>query len=123
MLVHPQRGLAGSLGWPEDWDPAYRFGWYEDPVRRTPRHFDNGVTWELGIRPLLRDPGTSPRVRRQCEHLQSVKQAHQYESGFRTDENPEEDVAETFERYMTARPALRNSHPYRFALLDRYFNS
>jgi len=123
MLVHPQRGLAGQLGWPSDWDPAYRFGWYEDPTNGVPRHLDNEVTFHSGVSALLEESSTSPRIRQRCERLQSVRQGHQYESGFRTDENPEEDLAESFERYMTAREELRDSHPYRFALLDRYFHS
>ena len=68
---------------------------------------------------------TDPAHRRLFQELIRIKSSHLYESAppGAFQENPEEDLADSFEMYMNRPEQLRSRFPMRYQLLQAYFNT
>lgn len=124
QLVDTQSGLASRLGWPAGWDHPYRFGWFHHPVLDVDVHLDDEPSFHRHVR-LPAGTTADSGHRRLFQELIRIKSAHLYErappGAFR--ENPEEDLADSFEMYMNRREQLQSRFPMRYQLLDAYFHT
>ncbi len=122
QLVNTESGLSSQLGWPAEWDHPYRFGWFYHPVLEINLHLDNEPSFHPNVRQAA-GTTTNPAHRRLFQELIRIKSGRLYEpappGAFL--ENPEEDLADSFEMYMNDREGLRSRFPMRSRLLQTYF--
>lgn len=102
----------------------YQFGWFENPESHVWLNLRNPRA--LGeLERSSSNTRISQATRNGCEQLlrtlRPIVTGGGYEQGFRYLENPEEDMAESFERYQEDATAMSQSHPLRYALLSQYF--
>ncbi|MGW8319311.1 MAG: hypothetical protein ACWGPS_08705 [Candidatus Promineifilaceae bacterium] len=122
QVVNTRRGLARRLAWPAAWDHPYRFGWFHHPVLNVDLHIDDEPTFHRHVRQAV---GTAANAahRRLFTELIRIKSGRLYESAppGACFENPEEDMADSFQLYMNNREHLRSTFPMRYRLLHAYF--
>jgi hypothetical protein len=124
-LYYPQHGLARMLHWPSTWNHSYRFGWFEHPVSHIWRNLDNPILYNRLNRESLEEcinTTSIDSVRNTCSELLRIKRERLYERGLRVSENPEEDMAESFELYLGSERFFA-SHPRRSELLSLYLHT
>ena len=87
-------------------------------------HMDNEPSFHPRVRQAVATT-TDPAHRRLFQELIRIKSSDRYESAppGAFQENPEEDLADSFEMYMNRPEQLRSRFPMRYQLLQAYFHT